>query len=406
MPLRTVEFQKAMSRIFKYSGHKCMQIAEKLYNGGYLSYPRTETDRYSSDFDFEHILKSLADDIFLGDFVKSLMSKEISAPRKGKNDDRAHPPIHPLKSGSELSGDERRVFDYVTRRFLASLCLDAEYSDTLLNCRVGDELFFCQGKMLLKKNYLDVFTYDTFQENTIPNFKEGDILEVYSLKVHSGSTTSPSLLNEADLINAMDKNGIGTDATIHEHIQKVLERGYAINDHGRFIPTPLGVGLVVGYDQIFSDLSLTKPYMRAQLEEDVQKISRGTLNPEYVIDKYLRSFEDVLDRIGNFFHILVGTIDYYKLNMKSFTPQESNGESLPNHSKETHNNGKRPRKKGLTRPRKREKPCSTEDLSGDVRCRCGLIAVERTSKTSSSHGKKFYSCSKKVYRCDFFEWKN
>lgn len=59
---------------------------------------------------------------------------------------------------------------------------------------------------------------------------------------------------------------LGTDATIHEHIKKIQEREYAFkrSSDGRFEPTPLGIALVEGYDDIGIDFSLTRPQLRAK----------------------------------------------------------------------------------------------------------------------------------------------
>ena len=55
----------------------------------------------------------------------------------------------------------------------------------------------------------------------MPNYKEGDVLKNYELTVEEGQTTAPTPLTEAGLITKMDENGIGTDATIHEHIKVI-----------------------------------------------------------------------------------------------------------------------------------------------------------------------------------------
>ena len=62
-------------------------------------------------------------------------------------------------------------------------------------------------------------------------------MEYDELKLKKGKSTAPELLNEADLINLMDKNGVGTDSTIHEHIKTILTREYANKVKGKFQPT-------------------------------------------------------------------------------------------------------------------------------------------------------------------------
>lgn len=65
-----------------------------------------------------------------------------------------------------------------------------------------------------------------------------------------GKTTPPKPLTESELIGLMNKNGIGTDATMHDHIQTIQKRGYATKNvqNFMFIPTPLGLALCNAYD--------------------------------------------------------------------------------------------------------------------------------------------------------------
>ena len=78
------------------------------------------------------------------------------------------------------------------------------------------------------------------------------------------------LLSEADLISLMEKHGSGTDATHAEHIETIKSREYAgAQADGRFLPCPLGMGLVQGYDAMA--IALSKPNLRAELEADLKR---------------------------------------------------------------------------------------------------------------------------------------
>lgn len=144
---------------------------------------------------------------------------------------------------------------------------------TTLECKIGDEEFSTKGITILEKNWLEVFPFEKWSENTIPKFKVGDTFIPDSYRMEESKTTSPRLLSESDLITLMDKNGIGTDATIHEHIQTIQDREYAIKVGTEFKPTPLGISLVEMHQEL--GLKLHKPFLRAQMEKDMTQIAEG-----------------------------------------------------------------------------------------------------------------------------------
>lgn len=65
------------------------------------------------------------------------------------------------------------------------------------------------GLIVLERNYLDVYPYDKWNDNELPNFIEGEELLLSEVELRDGQTTKPNLLTEADLVSLMDKNGIG-----------------------------------------------------------------------------------------------------------------------------------------------------------------------------------------------------
>lgn len=189
-------------------------------------------------------------------------------PRKGKNNDKAHPPIHPLKDGADLTGDDLKVYQFIAKRFLACCSKDALGESTLVEFQISSETFVANGVRVIERNFLEIYSFQTWNSNEIPQFRLGERLVPSSLLFKVGRTTPPKLLTEADLIAMMDLNGIGTDATIHEHINKILEREYIFKrPNGGLEPSSLGIALVEGYDSIGFDISLSKPFLRAKVLE-------------------------------------------------------------------------------------------------------------------------------------------
>jgi DNA topoisomerase-3 len=142
------------------------------------------------------------------------------------------------------------------------------------------------GLIIRERNYLDVYIYDKWNGNHLPDFEVGERFMPDELELREGATTQPDLLTEADLVSLMDKNGIGplsppfptsllvltpsrpvgTDATIAEHIAKIIDREYVFKQRDgqveRLVPSTLGIGLVKAYDQVGLDNSLSKPHLR------------------------------------------------------------------------------------------------------------------------------------------------
>ena len=155
------------------------------------------------------------------------------------------------------------------------------------------------------------------------SFKPGDHAEVCSSDLTEGITQPPPYLKEYELIDAMDKNGIGTDASIATHVQNICDRRYVrvcddegrpiMDEHeqpsgdrggrgnaravratggtGRFmVPTPLGVALVQAFDRC--DESLVRPELRASMEQQVAQIAVGEDRKDIVLERNLRVFHD------------------------------------------------------------------------------------------------------------------
>ena len=151
-------------------------------------------------------------------------------------------------------------------------------------------------------NYLRVYKYEKWAEQEIAPFRQGEMLPIKEYLMKDGSTSAPLLLSESDLITCMDKNGIGTDATIHEHIKKILARRYALKTRdSRFIPTRLGAALVEAFDMLGLDFSLTQPKIRAKLEKDLTRVCAGTLTKDQVIVESKEMYKNVYKKVENEF---------------------------------------------------------------------------------------------------------
>jgi len=339
LPLTTVELQKLGSMYLRMDSQRVMKIAEDLYTKGFISYPRTETDSFDKNIDLRKLVEKQVQDAAWGTHAQGLLNGHFKQPRGGRNNDQAHPPIHPVNyvRPSSLSEDDRRVYEFVVRRFLACCSEDAKGESTTVEIEYGDETFFTNGLIVLERNYLDVYPYEKWTSSQpLPRFALHETFEPTEANITEGETTAPGYLTEPELISLMDANGIGTDATMAEHIAKIKERQYVMTQprtggasavHGnrgggrggrvgrggarggssaaagssggsvqQFIPTTLGVALIEGYDGIGLETSLGKPFLRKEMEIKMKEICAGRKSRNDMVHETLEQYREVFVR--------------------------------------------------------------------------------------------------------------
>ncbi|KXS46902.1 MAG: DNA topoisomerase I [Methanohalophilus sp. T328-1] len=312
-PLNTNEFLKRASKFLDISPEKALEIAEQLYLAGFISYPRTETNRYPEDHDFKSMLKNL---LRIGEysfFAENLLKTTVS-PRNGTKDGHDHPPIHPIKAVSEKQvknavklDNSWKVYDLIVRHFLANLMDPALFEKTHMEVHVKDEPFDCKGSVMKSEGWKQVYPFEISKEKLLPPVAEGDKVAVNKITNTKSQTTPPKRLTEAELLTLMDKHGIGTKATAPSHIETNKKRGYfeikgktiSMLDTGFNLMDALGISVPI----------LIQPEIRAKIEgliEDVEKgkksfdeaISEGTVLIQKMYTRLKSGKGDIVLRIA------------------------------------------------------------------------------------------------------------
>ncbi len=257
-----------------------------------------------------------------------------------------------------LNDNERRVYEFVVRRFLACCSEDAKGESTTIEIEYGDETFFTNGLLVLQRNYLEVYPYERWESSQqLPNFTVGETFEPTEANITDGETSPPGYLTEPELISLMDANGIGTDATMAEHIAKIKERDYVQtqpraggtrgdgaggrggrggrgrgrgtrggpegnhaggggNSVQQFIPTTLGVALIEGYDNVGLDTSLGKPFLRKEMEIKMKEICAGTKSRHDFVHETLEQYRELFVRTQQQVEVLRAVSESYGIAEK------------------------------------------------------------------------------------------
>ena len=303
LALNTVELMRSASSGLGIGPHIAMQIAEKLYVQGYISYPRTETTNYPQNFDLRGVLKTLERSNEFGEDARNILN-DFQSPRKG-NDCGDHPPITPMKLANrgDFDGDTWRLYDFIARYFLGTVSRDLKYKCTTTKFTIDSESFTNTSNILIDPGFTRVMTWQAFGKNelTAP-FKEGEKVKINDVKLVESQTGPPTYLSESDLITLMEKHGIGTDASIPVHINNICQRNYVTVETGRkLIPTTLGIVLVHGYQKI--DPELVLPTMRSAVEKQLNLIAAGTADfravTKHAIEIFRAKFQYFVSNITN-----------------------------------------------------------------------------------------------------------
>eukprot|EP00871_Galdieria_phlegrea_P000672 jgi/Galph1/1605/GphlegSOOS_G286.1 len=298
LALNTVELLKLASRRLKLSPHRVAHIAESLYTQGLVSYPRTESTKYPSCFDFASVLMELKRVAIWKGAVQKILETKPSPNRAGV-DKGDHPPITPVRGIEEgnklLDADHLRVYHLIVGSFLASISQDAMIEHQQFTICIGGEDFVYSTKKVISAGWLElnahVIDKDDEWNTKEPKFgfMKDEILSSVSIQLEKKETNPPVYLSESDLVELMERHGIGTDASIPTHIQNILDRNYVyLNNERRLVPTQLGILLYRGYQKI--DYQLVSPMVRSHIEKEISQVAQGLVPAMAVVEHSLNIF--------------------------------------------------------------------------------------------------------------------
>jgi DNA topoisomerase-1 len=333
-PFTTSTLQQTASSRLGYSPSRTMQIAQKLYEAGHITYMRTDSTN----------LSSVAQNQILS-FVKKEYGDNYAEARiyktKSKNAQEAHEAIRPthiekLHTGQE---DYDRLYRLIWERAVSSQMTDAKLLKTKITAfiREHEELpeFGATGSRLLFPGWLAVDTGARGDDVELPLCKEGEKLKLLGLKDEEKFTEPPGRYSEAGLIKELESRGIGRPSTYASIMRTIEDRGYVRKENKALFPTDTG--------EVVSD------FLEAHFAN-------------YISDTFTAEMEDELDEISR------GEREYEKTLKDFYIPFS----------------------KDVKSKEKLEKATNLGDAPENIKCpKCGSPMIIKLSR-----GGKFYSCSK------------
>ncbi|MFC2143518.1 DNA topoisomerase I [Candidatus Aenigmatarchaeota archaeon] len=282
-PYNTTSFLSDVYRYFGYAPTQGLNIAESLYQKGYISYPRTASEKLPPDINYRKILRALGKQEQYTKDVNFLIAKKDLTPEEGKKIDPAHPALYPTGVvPKRISAQQKRVYDLIVRRFMSTFGEPAKRESQKIKLNINGNTFFISGRRTVEAGWTALYgKYSQREEILLPNIKKGDTFEVKSVNEVAKETQPPARFSQGSVLKEMEEKGLGTKSTRAQILNILYNRGYII---GRSIEvTELGTSLSNILEKNVKDIvseNLTKHF-----EEMTEAIAFGNANKEQVLDE-------------------------------------------------------------------------------------------------------------------------
>ena len=329
-PFTTSTLQQEASRKLYFSVSRTMQVAQRLYEAGLITYMRTDSVNLSKD------AIDAAKDAIISNYGKEY-SKVRNFTGKSKGAQEAHEAIRPTEMTNQspsLERDQSKLYELIWKRTLASQMSDAELERTNVKIKTNThkEEFTANGEVIKFDGFLKVYLEGTDdediseeQEGMLPAMKEGEKLHNNYITATERFSRAPYRFTEASLVKKLEELGIGRPSTYAPTISTIQNRGYVEkgtiegiernyvqlllksdklttkdlkenvgSDKGKMVPTDIGIivtDFLVGHFETILDYHFT-----AKVEEDFDEIASGDEDWQKVLKNFYGDFHPkVLD---------------------------------------------------------------------------------------------------------------
>jgi len=304
-PLITSSLQQEANKKFGYSAKRTMMIAQKLYEGidlgkegpiALITYMRTDSTRISEE------AKSMAKDYINKNFGKEYIGSSSSRKSsKTKFTQDAHEAIRPTYVEREpgqlkkhLTPEQYNIYSLIWKRFVSSQMAPRKYEEVTIELKAGDfqlvssaikDTFPGFRAILIKKSEKKM--------NKFGDIKKGDSLKSKKVNFEEKETQPPPRYNEASLIKALEKEGVGRPSTYAVIMHTIQERKYVLKKEKKFFCSDLGIMVNDVLGKFFKDIVNIK--FTALMEETLDKIEAGKTSASSMLSEFYEKLNKDID---------------------------------------------------------------------------------------------------------------
>lgn len=275
-PFTTSTLQQTASTRLGMSPSRTMQIAQKLYEGGLITYMRTDSTNMSKGAQEEACA-----------YIEGKWGKDKVLPRtfktKSKNAQEAHEAIRPTSLSRATAGatpEQTRLYRLIWQRTIASQMVDALTMRTKITANIVPQVgvepipdFAINGARLLTPGWLLADPEAAGDEVLLPEVNVGTGLELVKLDSEEKETEPPSRYTEAGLVKELEKRDIGRPSTYASILKTIVDRGYVTKDGKTLKPTDTGDVVSSFLEEHFA--KYISDTFTAEMEQELDDIAEG-----------------------------------------------------------------------------------------------------------------------------------
>ncbi|MDH5442529.1 MAG: type I DNA topoisomerase [Candidatus Nomurabacteria bacterium] len=277
-PFTTSTLQQTASTKLGMSPGRTMQVAQRLYEAGHITYMRTDSPTLSKEATAK--IAKLVEKEFGKDYLEVKTFKS-----KSKNAQEAHEGIRPTKISMNktlgATDEQKSLYELIWARTIASQMAPAGLIRTKVSANIGaDEFpnFSVTGSRVVFPGWLAADTRSRTEDTEVPKLAVGDTIDLIKLEREDKQTQPPNRYTEAGLIKELEKRGIGRPSTYASIMRTLQDRGYVEKQGRTLLPTDTGDVVSSFLEENFMDY--ISDIFTADMEDKLDDIAGG--NAEYV----------------------------------------------------------------------------------------------------------------------------
>lgn len=298
-PFITSTLQQAASTRLGFGVKKTMLLAQRLYEGGYITYMRTDSTNLSAE------AVQACREYIVQKYGKQYLPETPNVYTSREGAQEAHEAIRPTNINvmatdlNNMERDAERLYELIWRQFVACQMPPARFDVTTLAIRADEFELRTKGRTVRFDGWTRALPpqQKSDEDVILPDVKVGDVLDLVKLDPAQHFTKPPPRYSEASLVRELEKRGIGRPSTYASIISTIQDRGYVTVNHRRFYAEKIGEVVTERLNENFSDLM---DYgFTAGMEEKLDAISEGKDQWIKVLDAFYAEFKEKLNKADN-----------------------------------------------------------------------------------------------------------